>query len=93
MTGLDLFFAKRLMEMRYEEALRTAEKERWLRTAGVRRCGWLAQRHCRLMVRLGRWLVVRGQKLQRRYRLPAFALEEQATLSIRSGDCSAGWPG
>lgn len=79
MTGLDLFFAKRLAEMRYEEALRTAEKERWLRAAGVRRCGWLAQRHCRLMVRLGRWLVARGQKLLRRYHAPGLALEEQAT--------------
>ncbi len=78
MTGLDFFFAKQLAEMRYEEALRTAEKERWLRAAGVRRCGWLAQRHCRLMYRLGRWLVARGKKLQRRYGVPALALEERA---------------
>jgi hypothetical protein len=79
MTSSDLFFAKELVGMRYRDALRAAERERLLRAAGIHRPGWLAQGRCRLMFRLGRWLVVLGQKLQRRYGVPTLALEEQVT--------------
>jgi hypothetical protein len=76
MTRPDLFFTQQLMEMRVEEALRKAERARWLREARVHRPGWLARRYGWLLCRLGRLLVSFGQYLQRRYRLPSLTLEE-----------------
>jgi hypothetical protein len=76
MTSPDLFFARQLMEMRVDEALRKAERERWLREAGVHRTGRLSRRYCWLLCQLGRLLVSLGKSLQRRYRVPIITMEE-----------------
>jgi hypothetical protein len=75
----NLFFAQWLMEMRVEEALRTAELNRWLREAGIQRRGWLSRQGCWLLCQLGRLLVVLGQYLQKRYQVPPLSLKEQVT--------------
>lgn len=79
MTSPDWFFVKQLMEIRVEEALREAERERWLREARLHRSGWLSQQHTWLLCQLGRLLVSWGQTLQRRYRAPTLCLEEHTT--------------
>jgi hypothetical protein len=76
MTSPDLFFAKYLTQMRVDEALRQAERARWLREAGIHRPGWLARQYHWRLCQLGRLLVSLGQSLQRRCPVPALTLEE-----------------
>ena len=85
MTSPDWFFTTQLMKMRIEEALRKAERERWLREAGVHRSGWLSQRYFWVLCQLGRLLVSWGQNLQRRYRVPTLSLEEHTTCGSEQG--------
>jgi hypothetical protein len=75
MSSPEWFFVRQLMEMRVNEALREAERERWLREARVHRPGWLLQRHYWLLCQLGRLLVSLGKNLQRRCRVPTPNLE------------------
>lgn len=73
------FFAQRLIELRVEEALRAAERNRLLREAGIQRQGWLSRQGCWLLCQLGRLLVALGQRLQKRFQVPPLSLKEQAT--------------
>jgi hypothetical protein len=60
-----MFCAKRLVDLRVEEALREAENRRALREAGIERQSWLSHQSCRLLYRIGKLLVGLGQRLQR----------------------------
>lgn len=73
------FFAQRLIELRVEEALRAAERNRLLREAGIQRQGWLSRQGCWLLCQLGRLLVALGQLLQKRFQVPSLSLKEQVT--------------
>ena len=79
MSSPDWFFAKKLMEMRVDEALRKAERAHWLREARAHRPGWLSLWYYWLLCQLGRLLVSLGKNLQRRCRLPTLTLEEGVT--------------
>jgi hypothetical protein len=73
----DQYLTERLMRECVEEALQTAEMNRWVREAGLQRQGWLSRTGCWLLCRLGRLLEAWGQRLQERYQLPPLSLEEQ----------------
>ena len=75
----DGYLTERLVKEHVEEALRTAERNRWLREAGSRRQRWLSRTSCWLLCQLGRVLEAWGQRLQERYQLPPLALEEPVT--------------
>ena len=79
MSSPDWFFAKQLMEMRVEEALRKAERARWLREARVHLPGRLSGRYRWLLCQLGRLLVSLGMNLQRRCRAPTLKMEGHVT--------------
>lgn len=57
--------AKRIADMRVEEALRWAETHRLLREAGIDQRGWLSRQACWLLGQLGHLLVALGRRLER----------------------------
>jgi hypothetical protein len=67
------------MKERVGEALKTAEMNRWVREAGLRRQKGLSRTGYWLLCQLGRLLESWGQRLQDRYQWPPFGLEEQGT--------------
>ena len=60
----DPYLFKALMDMKVEETLREAETRRMLRQASIDRRGWLLRQGCGLLCRVGRLLVILGQRLQ-----------------------------
>ena len=75
----DGYLTELLVKEHVEEVLRTAETNRWVREAGLRRQGWLSRTTSWLLCQLGRLLEAWGRRLQERYQLPPLSLEEQVT--------------
>jgi hypothetical protein len=64
MVPLSPYDAKRIADMRAEEAMRRMRHRRLVREATANQGGWMVQRIAPLLRRLGRLLVAAGRRLQ-----------------------------
>jgi NADH:ubiquinone oxidoreductase subunit D len=78
-------FSVQMMEVHVQELLHSAAAERLARAGSVPSRGWLYRRRFRWLCRLGQFLVVMGQRLQRVGLPRAAAREEWLTTEKQIG--------
>ncbi len=78
MLPISPYDAKRIADMRVEEAMRRMRHQRLVREATANQRGWLARRIAALLGRCGSLLVAAGRRVQQIGAPPKVSVEAQA---------------